>query len=150
MEMFAVNIYIVTTVRGPRRGAAAGMWLVEYVKRNKTPETRSGTLYREDTTQNALTLELLNAALHILTKPCSVRVNTECAHVLNVLRNGTHSTWEKNGWISARGEPVKNREAWKQARLLMSAHAITVENEWHGYLDVMRRDIGKIMENSGG
>ena len=29
MEMFAVNIYIVTTVRGPRRGAAAGMLLVE-------------------------------------------------------------------------------------------------------------------------
>ena len=144
--MFQVNIYIETSVRGPRRGAAAGMWLAEYGKRDGTTETRSGVLYREDTTQNALTLELLNSALLILTKPCSVRVNTECTHVLNVMRNGLLPTWEKNGWINAKGEPVKNREAWERAVSLMSAHAVTVGNGWHGYLETMRRDIRKVME----
>ena len=144
--MFQVNVYIETSVRGPRRGAAAGMWLAEYGKRDGTTETRSGVLYREDTTQNALTLELLNSALLILTKPCSVRVNTECAHVLNVMRNGLLPTWEKNGWINAKGEPVKNREAWERAVSLMSAHAVTVGNGWHGYLETMRRDIRKVME----
>lgn len=146
MGEFKVNIYIETTVRGPRREAAAGMWLAEYIKKDHIPETRSGILCREDATQNALTLELMNAAFLILTKPCLVRVNTECAHVLNVMRNGFLPIWEKNGWINAKGAPVKNREAWSRAYSLMSAHAVTVEDGWHGYREVMRREIRKAMK----
>jgi len=62
MSIFNVSIYIETTIKGPRAGMAAGAWLVEYITGKEVPETRSGFLWREETTENALTLELLAAA----------------------------------------------------------------------------------------
>lgn len=147
MDNFRVNVYIETTVRGPRRGAAAGMWLVEYIlPRSGRAEKREGILYREDTTWNAITLELINEAFSILTKPCLIRVNTECPHVLSVMRNGTLPVWEKNGWINAKGEPVKNKEAWQRACFWMRPHAVTVDDGWHGHKEEMRSKIKEEME----
>lgn len=152
MGKFQVSVYIETTVRGPRRGAAAGMWKAVYRKKDGGTEYRKGILYREETTQNALTLALLNGALGALGKPCLIRVNTECPHVLNVMRNGLLPVWEKNGWINAKGQPVKNREEWKETCRLMRErdHAVTMEDEWHGFREEMRKTVREEMERRRG
>lgn len=144
--MFDVNIYIVTSVRGPAIREAAGEWIVEFVTSKGTPVTRSGIVYKERTTEIALVLELMKDAFSILTKTCSVRVNTECEHVLNVMINHYLPIWEKNGWNNAKGQPVKNKELWQQLNELMSRHLVGVCREAHSYHLVMQEDIRKELE----
>ena len=86
MDIFKVNIYIETSIRGPQREKrAAGMWLVEFITSRKIPVTRKDLLYRENITGNALQLELLGNALSILTKPCRIQVNTCCKYILDTM-----------------------------------------------------------------
>ena len=37
-----VTIYTETNLRGPAKRSGAGMWLVEYIRKDGTPETRQG------------------------------------------------------------------------------------------------------------
>lgn len=146
MDKFKVTIYIETSFHGPAIRQAAGAWLIEYIKTNGDPETRQGIISKEKTTENALALELLKVALEKLTKPCSIRVNTECDHILNVMRNYWLPRWEKNDWRNSKNKPVKNAELWQQCQELMMAHSVTFDNGENSYRKVMQADIKKEME----
>ena len=145
MAIFNVSIYIETSIKGPLVKKAAGVWLVEYITSKDIPETRSGFLWREEATENALTLELLAAAFSILTKTCSVRVNTQCEHVLNAVRNGWLHQWKDNGWVNAKGKPVKNAELWQPLSVLMGKHLVEFDSGSHPYRLVMQDKIRKSM-----
>ena len=153
MSIFNVSIYIETTIKGPRAGMAAGAWLVEYITGKEVPETRSGFLWREETTENALTLELLAAAFSILTKTCSVRVNTQCEHVLNATekkKDGPDERswlerWKGNEWMNAKGLPVKNAGLWQQVSGQMSRHLVAFDFGDHPYRRVMQSEINRVL-----
>ena len=146
MDIFVVNIYIETSLKGPALRQGAGKWIVEFIRGNGNPETREGILCKEKTTENALALELIRDALSILTKTCSVRVNTQCEHVLNTMRNYWLPQWEKNGWINARGKPVKNAELWQQCSEQFRKHCVEFVSGPHSYRNVMQEDIRREME----
>lgn len=146
MDKFKVTIYIETPFHGPAIRQAAGEWLIEYIKPNGEPETRQGIISKDKTTENALALELLKVALGKLTKPCSIRVNTECDHILNVMRNYWLPQWEKNDWKNSKGKPVKNAELWQQCQELMQKHSISFSNDENSYGNVMRAEIRKELE----
>lgn len=141
-----VTIYIETTLHGPAKRSGAGMWLIEYINRKNEPVTRQGTLYRGVCTENSLSLELLYIAFSRLTKICSVRVNTQCEHLLNSCSNHRPAQWEKNGWHKANGTPVKNAELWEQAYILMKKHQVTFENGENPYRMVMQKQMIQEME----
>lgn len=143
MDSFHVNIYLETSIRGPAIRPGAGMWLAEYIKSNGEPETRSGMVRSESITENRLCLMLMKEAFSILKKTCLVRVNTECGHVLNTIKNGHLSRWEKADWHNAKGKPVKNGDLWQQVYELMKNHGVTVTDEWHSYRVFMREKAGK-------
>lgn len=146
MDKCKVTIYLETSFHGPAIRKAAGEWLIEYIKTNGEPETRQGLIAKEKTTENALALELLKVALGKLTKPCTIRVNTECDHILNVMKNYWLPQWEKNGWRNAKNKPVKNTELWQQCQELMLEHSVTFGNGENSYRKVMQADIKKEME----
>lgn len=146
MEIFQVTVYIETSFRGPAIRRAAGMWLIEYIKSDGAPETRQGILKRESTTENALVLELLADAFSKLTKSCYARVNTECEHVLHVMQNHWLPQWEKNGWLNAKGKPVKNDLLWQQCKERMQKHTVTFGNTGNSYGSVMQGEIRKELE----
>ena len=112
------------------------------------PVTRQGLMLKEKTTENELSLELLREAFGRLVKECSVRVNTECGHVLNVMQNHWLPLWEKNGWKNAKGRPVKNAELWQQCRELMDRHVVSFGAGEHSYRKVMQADIKREMEKA--
>lgn len=147
MELFNVTIYIETSIKGPRPARAAGEWLVEFVTGSKIPVTRSGMVIKEKTSENALVLELLRDALSILTKTCSIRINTRCGHVLQAVENGWLKQWKKNGWAKAGGKELSNAGLWKEVSELMERHLIETDSGWHEYQDVMLRDIRRRMES---
>lgn len=100
------------------------------------------------TTENALTLELLKDALSILTKPCSIRVNTQCPHIFHSIKNRLPERWEKGGWLNAKGKPLGNAALWQQVYGLMKMHSVKAASEPHEYQDVMRNDIKKEMDKT--
>ncbi len=141
MEIFDVSIYIETSIKGPKVRRAAGEWLVEFVTSRKIPVTRSGIIIKEKTSENALALELLKEALSILTKTCSIRINTKCRHILQAVENGWMECWKKNGWRKAGGKDLANAELWKEVSELMERHLIEMDSGWHEYQDVMLMDV---------
>lgn len=143
MDTFHVNIYIETSSRGPAVRKAAGEWIVEFVTSKEVPVTRSGIIYHEKTTEYALALELIKDALSILTKPCSVIVNTTCTSILNATQNHWVSQWRKNDWTRAQGKPVSNKELWQQVSELMDNHYVEFDSGQHSYRNVMQKDIQK-------
>lgn len=146
MDIYHVNVYIETSLRGPAVRKGAGEWIVEFLLQDGNPVTRSGIIWKERTTENAIVLELIRDAISILTKCCSVRVNTECEHVLNVMRNHWLPQWMKNDWNNARGKPVKNAELWQQCSELFAKHCLEFDSGPHSYRMVMQEDIRKEME----
>lgn len=103
-------------------------------------------LWKPETTENALALELLEEALSSLGKTCSVRVFTQCAHVLSTVNNHWLPQWEKRGWVNARGKLVGNAGLWQQVYRLMQNHFVEACPDSHAYQTVMRHDIKRKLE----
>ncbi len=146
MKVFEVKVYIVTSIRAPKAGKAAGMWLIEFITSSDVPVTRSGTIYEESTTENALVLELMIAALERLTKTCFVSVNTECGHVLSAANNRWIAEWEAAGWMNKKGKPVANRELWQELAGLIRKHYVEFESGWHSYRMFMENQVKRLKE----
>lgn len=149
MDIFNVNIYIETSARGPAVREAAGEWIVEFITTNGIPVTRNGVIYKNRTTENALALELLRDAFSILTKTCSVRVNTECRHILNTMHNHWLPQWRKRDWVNAKDKPVTNKELWQQVSDLMDKHYVEFTSGYHSYRNVMQEDINRKLKQMG-
>ena len=145
-RIFEVNIYLETSLHGPAVRSGTGEWIVEYIKTSGKPEVRRGMVNRDKTTENALTLFLLWEALGILTRTCQVRIYTSCPHILNTMQNNWLAQWERNGWINAKGKPVKNADLWKKCMELGRNHYIEVDNRYHSRMTEMQEDIRKEME----
>ena len=144
-----VTVYVESGIRGPARRSGAGTWLVEYIRKDGTPETRpvdqaDAVTWLPDTTQAALELHMLIDALSILTKPCSVRINTECEHILNVFENGWLEKWKESDWKTAKGKPVANAELWQQLSEYIDVHEdVLVEKGENSYRNIMHIEILK-------
>ena len=144
-----VTVYVESGIRGPARRSGAGTWLVEYIRKDGTPETRpvdpaDAVTWLPDTTQAAMELNMLIDALSILTKPCSVRINTECEHILNVFENGWLEKWKESDWKTAKGKPVANAELWQQLSEYIDVHEdVLVEKGENSYRNIMHIEILK-------
>lgn len=141
-----VNIYIETGNKGPVRRRMAGAWLVEYISKTGKPVTRGGILYADITTENELALRLLIRAFSILTKPCCIRVFTECAHILHTMQNHWIWQWQKNGWINAKRKSVGNVDLWQQCSALLEQHITEWTDGEHSYRQCM---LGRIQKEMG-
>ena len=123
-----VNIYITTSIRGPARKNGGYGYVIEFIKKDGSPITRSGVGYEEKATENRLTLRALKDALKRLTKSCSVLVFTKCEYVLSSYKNGWIHAWEKNEWSNARGIKLSNWELWRDISELSTMHKLSFES----------------------
>ena len=148
MSLFNVTIYLETTIKGPRPRTAAGAYLVEYITSRNEPETRGKILFSEKITENALTLSLLSRSLDELsqTSTCSIRVNTQCDHVASAVGKGWVEQWKGNGWLNAKGLPVKNAELWQQVSRKMEGHLVVFDSWEHSYRNIMQGRIHRVLD----
>lgn len=141
-----VNIYIETACRGPAKRRTAGAWIVEYVSRQGKPVTRGGLLYTDMATEKEMCLMLLRQAISILIRTCCVRVFTQCRGILGTMQNHWLVQWKKNGWINAKGKPVKNVYLWEQCADLFEKHVMEWTDEEHSYRNCMMERATKEMD----
>ena len=147
MELPDITVYIVTNTKPPAKGQAAGAWLAEYITGGGKAAIKGRALYRWETTENALVLELIGDALGSLAKPCSVSVNTRCEHVLNAVKNHWLMQWKEDGWKNAKRKPVKNALLWQQVAEKMNKHCVSFDSRMPcaEYLELMQGEMDKAL-----
>ena len=123
-----VNIYITTSIRGPAKRNGGYGYVIEFIKKDGSPITRSGVGYEIKATENKLVLMALKAALKRLTKRCSALVFTKCEYVLSSYKNEWISEWKKNDWTNARGVKLSNWELWRDISELSTMHELSFES----------------------
>lgn len=137
--MTEVKIYIETTIHGPAQKKGKYIYLLETIRKGQA-ETRFGSGEGSEG-ENGLVLRAAAESLHRLTRPCKVTIITTCDHVRGMISSGWPQRWAENGWINARGKPVRNQEQWKEYLEAAGPHQIKAEIDKNDYKDWMIRNL---------
>lgn len=142
--MFEVNIYLETSLKGPlvRDGWCAAV--LEYITRSGKTETRENFERQTSTTYHRQTVCALAESLKRLNASCFVNIYSDSVFVEScITKNLKH--WKSNGFINAKGEPIKNIEEWKQVARLISGHKVRFSKvKRHAYSAWMYEEAKKI------
>ena len=107
----------------------------------------------KNTTNNIMEMTAVLEALRLLKFPCTVKIYSDSAYVVNAFNNKWIDNWQKNGWRTASKEPVKNKELWEELYEFTKTHEIEfikvkghAENVYNNRCDELARNA--IKENS--
>jgi ribonuclease HI len=78
-----------------------------------------------DTTNNRMELAAAINALNVLIQPCEVILYTDSKYVCDGITRWV-AGWQRNGWINASKQPVRNADLWHELIAAASRHEI----EW--------------------
>lgn len=78
-----------------------------------------------ETTNNRMELRGLLEGLKVLKRPCQVRVVTDSQYLRKAFTDGWILKWQRNGWKTAGGDPVKNQDLWEELIAQARIHALT-------------------------
>lgn len=136
-----VNIYINTSIRGPRRRAGKYMYIL-MVETSKGPADLGKMESSESTTENQANLLALEAALKRLKTQTDLTIWTECSYVAAALRNRWFEEWSKNDWKTVRGTPVADSEIWRSIQEMLGPVVPEIKyKENHEYKNWMERKL---------
>ncbi len=76
----------------------------------------------EDATSSRMEIMAVIKALQHIKKPSKFLIHADSAYVVNAVRQNWFATWQRNGWINSKGNPVANRDLWEM---------LLLEMEWH-------------------
>ena len=147
--MLSVTIYIETTIHGPAKREAAGMFIVEFIKEDGTPVTREGTMYASETTEQAMILQLILAAMKLLKKPCSVLINIRCEGILAAFDNEWPKQWHDRDWKKANKQLIRNADLWQMVYEEMEKHDVLVEIGGNPYYPAMEMELKEELRRNG-
>lgn len=99
------------------------------------------------TTNNRMEIKAVIEGLSLLKEPCTVKVYSDSAYVVNCFQNGWIHGWLRNGWKNSKKDPVENQDLWKQLWELMKQHSVEYvkvkghsDNEWNNRCDELARE----------
>ena len=141
--MQTVDIYIDTSIKGPKRRHGTYMYIIAMQTDKGTADVGNMDSV-SDTTENHITLLALEAALKRIKKPCYLIIHLECSYVAAVLRNGWYKAWQENGWKTNRKTDVQDVEKWRAILKSLNEHAFEVRlKEPHTYREWMSRTLSE-------
>ena len=121
-----------------------GGWGAILMYRNHKKEISGAKL---DTTNNIMELTAVVEALTLIKFPCSIKVYSDSAYVINGFTQGWIYNWMKKGWKTADGSPVKNKELWQTLYQFSQIHKIEFikvkghsDNEYNNRCDELARN----------
>lgn len=81
------------------------------------------TGYSQNTTNNLMEMGGVIAGLNALTEPCQVEVFSDSQYVVSGASKWLDG-WIRRGWVTVKGEPVKNAEQWRLIQHLIGVHQV--------------------------
>ncbi|MDK2820880.1 MAG: ribonuclease [Clostridia bacterium] len=78
------------------------------------------------TTNQRMEITAAIKALKKLKEPCSVKLHSDSAYLVNAFRQGWLERWQRNGWQTSKKQPVENQDLWKELLKLTAKHKV----EW--------------------
>ena len=140
--MKEVHIYLYSTVKSCRGGNGAYTYILETYT-SKGDATISKTENVENVTTHKAMLLALKAALKRIRQTSHLVIYTDSNYMASNVR-GSLTKWKKNGWKTARGEPVKHLEEWQEIERLIKPHSFEfVVNTKHSYYSWMKDESEK-------
>lgn len=123
-----ISIYIATTIPGRwNRDGYIGYTLEYYPEHRKYPETKEDYVYVENMNKNRAELKALYLSFTRIRENCVVSIYTDSDYIYKTLEKpGYLEQWIKNGWMTARGTEVKNRDLWQQLEEKMQGNLCKV------------------------
>jgi len=98
--------------------------------------------YMPETTNNRMEVFAVIQALGLLKQACKVTVYSDSAYLVNASLQGWLDNWQRNGWKTAKKEPVENQDLWRSLLSLMKPHDMHfvkvrghADNEWNNRCD---------------
>lgn len=79
------------------------------------------------TTNQRMEMQASIEALCALANSSSVEVYSDSAYLVNAFNQRWIDRWQKNGWRTSKGDPVKNRDLWEKLDELTRRHRVS----WH-------------------
>jgi ribonuclease HI len=78
------------------------------------------------TTNNRMELTAVIEALAALSRPCTVTIVTDSQYVMRGITEW-FAAWQRRGWRTADGKPVKNRDLWEALAAEIARHRVRWE-----------------------
>ena len=101
-----------------------GGWGVVIYFDNNTVHEMGG--FDPETTNNRMELRAAIEALSALKESCDVGLTTDSTYVRDGITQWLPK-WQRNGWRTAAGKPVKNQDLWQALDEQVARHTVT----WH-------------------
>jgi len=76
-----------------------------------------------EATNNSMEITAAIMGLRELKRPCDVELITDSEYLKDSAKYRI-TNWISNGWLTAEGNPVKNRELWEQLRTEIERHKV--------------------------
>jgi len=119
VEKAEVNIYTDGACSG---NPGAGGWGAVLIYGENEKRLQGG---EELTTNNRMELMAAIKGLEALKRPCKVNLYSDSAYLVNAFNQGWLKNWQRNGWKTAKKEPVENQDLWQRLLALAQIHDIT-------------------------
>ncbi|KUI24082.1 ribonuclease H [Mycobacterium sp. IS-1742] len=114
---------IIHTDGGCRPNPGPGGWGAVLRHRDRVREMFGGEAGATSNNRMELTAPIM--ALEALTRPVVVHLHTDSTYVRNGITKWVLG-WERNGWLTAAKQPVKNADLWRRLRIACAPHQV----EW--------------------
>jgi ribonuclease HI len=98
-----------------------GGWGVVLIHKGKEKELSGSELH---TTNNRMEMRAVIEGLKALKKPCSVKIHSDSALIINTFLKGWINNWQKKGWVKSDKKPVENRELWEEMLKAIAPHSV--------------------------
>lgn len=124
--MKEVTIYTDGSAKGnPGNGGYGAVIIYTNDKGETVEKTISGGY--PDTTNNRMEITAAIKALQVLTIPCKVKVYSDSQYLVNTFNKRWINNWKRNGWKTANGNDVKNKDLWEVMLSLTKYHKVKFE-----------------------
>ena len=141
--MLAADIYIDTSIKGPKRRDGRYIYIIGIPEGDKYRQSKPMIREVEDTTENHLTILALAAALSHLKKPFHLDIYMDCAYVAGILDSKGYHGWMENDWLTSKGKPVTDKELWQDVAGMIKEHEVQIHLKSHHTIRDWRSWTGK-------
>ncbi len=122
--MMKVTIYTDGAARGNPDGPGGYGTILQYVDPKGVLHEREYAEGFPKTTNNRMELMAAIIGLEALKKPCQVELYSDSQYLINAFNKNWIQGWQKKGWKTASGGPVKNQELWERLLKAMKMHEV--------------------------